>query len=132
MTTEAKAAADLTATRYALERTKIMCDVGAAYQDEATLSASEINDLIVCRDSLDSLLASPADHVEELLGDLEWKEFSGRWGATTVIGPYVIYENCDWRFQNRVTSADSIEAAKAACWSDYVSRMRAAFKGGGK
>lgn len=82
-----------------------------------------------------SLLTSPADHVEELLSDLQWDEIDDNYFACrSLVGEYLVFS---YRKKFSATieefaiteTAATLDEAKAACWTDYVSRMRAAFKG---
>lgn len=76
------------------------------------------------------------DHVEDLLKPPHWHEFKcGDFSWQTSIGGYhAIRHDTKWIASFyygklfEIRECDTADDAKAACWSDYVSRMRAAFR----
>lgn len=124
--------------------------INSDYRD----TLGEHPDLTVER-ALLSLLSSPADHLEELLADWEWIAYEWEYHeksgvpsqtqfehrAETPIGDWQVQttlrDNTKWEWAQLRTEpeewhpCDSLESGKAACWADYVGRLRGAFKSKG-
>jgi hypothetical protein len=128
---------DLQAARHALDRTLIFVDrEGCSSGENVTLSATDFNALVACRDALDSLLSRPADYVGELVVPDEWMkdEIGGEyWRWSTTFGDYdICLDGMTWHysvFGGMNLRCDSLEHGKALCLADFLGRIAGALRG---
>jgi hypothetical protein len=135
---------DLQAARHALDRTLIFVDrEGYSSGENVTLSATDFNAMVTCRDALDSLLSRPADYVGDLVVDLEWVPYATNgksdiegYTCESILGEiYVVWRAArgPWCWTSDDENAwpcDSLEHGKALCRADFLGRIAGALKSG--